>query len=508
MSIINGILNSGKYHVVTFAESYSSMLDIYSDYFVIDRDTIEKIVREVNERDEVGSLYPKASISIIPRRYVRDLDNANALAVQLIEFLRVNREIIRSGKILFDFRLGRKSFILEACKEALNSEYAINIKEIVIVVNDDYQHCRSELICCKSWQRLSNTVNPIIRYCNDCHRQIYLCENNDDLVNYIRLNQCMSINYKFDSSMILPFFIASFHGRLEIVQDLLGCGIDINVSNIPGWDGWTALMAASRNGHIKIVNFLLKCGARVDLFNNERIGFMRDCTALMLASNNSHTPVVKTLLDHGANPNATSLNGWTALMMAANSWRSSEILEILLKSGADVNIVNKCSWTALMLASAQHSIENLKVLLKYGADVNTASDDSWTALMVASKKGLKDNIEILLAHRAEVNTSTNRDHLTALIASSKRGHMDAVNALLKYQANVNAATIDGWTALMFASKKGHTNVVSTLLNYGANMSLVNKNNETAIDIALRNRNINTLKTLLNFYLKKQNINFS
>ncbi|MDV6345037.1 hypothetical protein [Nitrosomonas sp. Is37] len=124
---------SGEYHILTFAETGFAMLNLYGESFGIDRDAIENFSRQSNRADESGSLYPKAPISIVPRRYVRDLNDANQLANQIIEFLKANQKTIHAKKILFDFRAGVDKFVIEACEHALKSPYANGIDEAVII---------------------------------------------------------------------------------------------------------------------------------------------------------------------------------------------------------------------------------------------------------------------------------------------------------------------------------------------------------------------------------------
>jgi hypothetical protein len=122
-----------KYHVLTFAETGFAMLNIYGKQFGLDRDTIEEFSRQVNRKDESGSLYPKAPISAVPRRLIRDDNDSVALAGQIIDFLKANKQRIKASKLLFDFRAGVAPFVITACKLALESEYVDGINEVVII---------------------------------------------------------------------------------------------------------------------------------------------------------------------------------------------------------------------------------------------------------------------------------------------------------------------------------------------------------------------------------------
>jgi hypothetical protein len=127
------------YHILTFAATGFTMLNIYGDHrYGLDIDVIEKFSDKVNKIDEPDSLYPIADISAVPIKYVRDLNDSEALAGQIIDFLKANSSKIKKDKVIFDFRAGVTEFVMEAIEKALESEYAANLEE-VIIINDNNQ---------------------------------------------------------------------------------------------------------------------------------------------------------------------------------------------------------------------------------------------------------------------------------------------------------------------------------------------------------------------------------
>ncbi|MEI7869376.1 MAG: hypothetical protein WCI11_15920 [Candidatus Methylumidiphilus sp.] len=96
----------GEYHILTFAETGFAMLNIYGEAFCIVRDDLQKFSMKANREDESGSLHPKAPISIVPRRYIRDLMDAEKLAGQIIEFLKANQKTIHAKKYFLIFGQG------------------------------------------------------------------------------------------------------------------------------------------------------------------------------------------------------------------------------------------------------------------------------------------------------------------------------------------------------------------------------------------------------------------
>jgi hypothetical protein len=109
------------------------MLNIYGNQFGLSNDLLEQFAQQVNQRDEAGSLHPRAPISVIPRRYIRDGAEKEAIQKQIAEFISSNERIIRASIILIDFRAGITPFILEAIKGAMAEIRSPVIDEIMII---------------------------------------------------------------------------------------------------------------------------------------------------------------------------------------------------------------------------------------------------------------------------------------------------------------------------------------------------------------------------------------
>jgi ankyrin repeat protein len=104
----------------------------------------------------------------------------------------------------------------------------------------------------------------------------------------------------------------------------------------PNAHGDTALMLAALKGNLDIARKLRNAGARLD---------PPGWTPLIYAATGGQAPLVKYFLDQGANINATSPNGTTALMMAIRE-HHPDVATLLLDRGADTSKRNDAGMTA------------------------------------------------------------------------------------------------------------------------------------------------------------------
>lgn len=94
-------------HVLTYAEAGFSPLDIHARKFNLGREIVASFAEAVNLSCEVGTLYPAAPISAVPRPCIRDTSDQSLLEQHLHEFLEANAEHIKATSLLLDFRTPR-----------------------------------------------------------------------------------------------------------------------------------------------------------------------------------------------------------------------------------------------------------------------------------------------------------------------------------------------------------------------------------------------------------------
>lgn len=142
--------------------------------------------------------------------------------------------------------------------------------------------------------------------------------------------------------------------------------------------------------------------------NVEDRGSKGDCTPLIEAASNGFLDIVKLLLQHGANVNAQSSAGNTALHRSSGSGYD-DVVELLIQHNADLEHQNENGHTPLMDAASNGHVKVAKLLLDAGAGINTHSSEfKESALTLACYKGMSDcNLFVIF--------ETNHHHLSSFI---------------------------------------------------------------------------------------------
>ncbi|XP_064860384.1 kinase D-interacting substrate of 220 kDa B-like isoform X4 [Oncorhynchus nerka] len=256
-------------------------------------------------------------------------------------------------------------------------------------------------------------------------------------------------------------------------------------------NGQTLLMMASEQGSLEMVQELLRRGANVNLDDV-------DCwTALISAAKEGHVEVVKELLANNASLEHRDMGGWSALMWASYKGRV-EVAQLLLEKGASPNITGQYSVFPVIWAAGRGHAEIVHLLIKHGAKVNCSDKYGTTPLIWAARKGHFDSVMHLLVNGADVDQE-GANSMTALIVAVRGGFNEVVKELLKRNPNVNMTDKDGNTALMIAAKEGYTEIVQDLLDAGTYVNIPDRSGETVLIGAVRGGHVEIVRALLNKY---------
>ena len=245
------------------------------------------------------------------------------------------------------------------------------------------------------------------------------------------------------------------------------------------------LIDAARTDKAATVKALIAEGADVNARSSD------GSTALHWAAQNDDLALANALIRKGAKVNAASDLGVTPLWVAATT-SSTAMVERLLAARADPNIVPATGHAPLMLLARQGNAQAVKALLAHGADPNTKETaNGQTALMWAVAARHPDVVRLLLAAHADVQARTKSwtqrmllccqlyggdqenaaivamGGFTPLLFAAQYGDVETAGLLLAAGADVNDAAADGSSAVVIAAHVGQTEVGVLLLDAGA-----------------------------------------
>jgi quinoprotein dehydrogenase-associated probable ABC transporter substrate-binding protein len=206
---------------------------------------------------------------------------------------------------------------------------------------------------------------------------------------------------KVDDQGATPLSSAARQRHPEMVELLIGLGANVNE---PNRDGMTPLISAVMRDHVPTVKVLLDKGADIEKPNTE--GYR----PLAIAIGEDKFEVAKALMDAGADVKAVAgPEKLTPLMIVAaqtspaegaiflpSSTRPLDIAKGLVEHGADVNAKSSTGTTALMIAATHNNPPMIGLLIESGADIGAKNDQGKTAQDVAELNG---NVEAAQAIR-------------------------------------------------------------------------------------------------------------
>ncbi len=175
-------------------------------------------------------------------------------------------------------------------------------------------------------------------------------------------------------------------GDVATIRPLLARGASVDTSD---GEGNTLLMLAARDGHEALVKLLIDYRAKLNARN------AAGDTALALAALRGQRKIVEILVGAGA---SQTVPGWPPLVYAAFGGHS-EIVTYLLENGADIDASSEGGMTALMAAARNGHLAVARSLMAAGADVARRTDRGDNALDIAQRTGNTEIVELLRTGR-------------------------------------------------------------------------------------------------------------
>ena len=203
----------------------------------------------------------------------------------------------------------------------------------------------------------------------------------------------------WDADKLTPHNLFS-HGYSEIARALLGYDADAEAQ---GFEGWTLLHYASRDGHVDVARFLLERGADASHANSQDHD---KSTPLHQASGFGHIDIVRVLQPFFSSMarmpmSRVSLPGLRSTWLPKkDNLRLCDCYSIAAKNA---NAKHEDQQTPLSLALSKGRLEVAQLSLEDGAEVNSLDWPERSPLHGALENGQFDVMLLLLDQGADIN---------------------------------------------------------------------------------------------------------
>jgi ankyrin repeat protein len=236
--------------------------------------------------------------------------------------------------------------------------------------------------------------------------------------------------------------------------------------------------------------------------------------ALVDAAGDAEAAAALALLADGADPNARSEDGTSALHWAAYH-DDLELARALVAAGATADVINEYGSTPLSEAAAIGNPAMIALLLDAGADVERANADGQTPLMVVARTNKVEAAKLMIEAGADVDRAERWRGQTPLMWAAAQGQPGMIRLLLEAGAEPDVrSTANEWprqvsgeprrmyrptgglSPLLFAAREGCAECVAALLEGGADADFTNPDNVTPLFIAIDNGHMDAARVLI------------
>jgi ankyrin repeat protein len=263
---------------------------------------------------------------------------------------------------------------------------------------------------------------------------------------------------------------AAYKGNLKVLKMLIayrnqrGCR-----GNAASYSGDEPIHCAAAGGHLDCVQLLVGEGAKIDAENGSCM------TPLHFAAGQVNgVAMVRFLVASGADVNALTEMGETAIFIAASKGNVAVVKE-LLRSSPDLSLRDHYGETVLHVAAYYSPLQTVQMLVEAGADIHTRSTKK------ASVSGL---YQMLVEAQPENLSRTEEKKVSLLHLAAEAGRIDTFIWVLENSTlTLNDVDAHNCTPLHYATRTNRSEMVKFLLEHGANISASIPGNHTPLHLA-------------------------
>jgi hypothetical protein len=179
--------------------------------------------------------------------------------------------------------------------------------------------------------------------------------------------------------------------RLALAELMIEAGADVSSVVIRGRPLFEFVIHTERADYMKML--VLKFKHLKDMHPKDSA--VLPMVISVLSKDDDALEPIKILLDQGANINAPTRGGETAVILAGYVREDLDLVKLLVERGADINLANDNGDTPLIDAAEKGNIELLEYLLNNGADVGIKNNSGITALARAEQSGKTEALKII-----------------------------------------------------------------------------------------------------------------
>ena len=235
-------------------------------------------------------------------------------------------------------------------------------------------------------------------------------------------------------------------------------------------------------------------------------------TPLISSSCYGRLDIVKYLISKGADIEAKSFNGHTALNRSFHNGRLL-VAKFLILNGADIDSKNKDNKSCFdFLTYTNYEIEKLicekygaHVLLKHKIPLHKWIKEEYPEESITDELGFFESVNM---NQKELN----KELLDACGGENSKGDLNIVKELIEKGADVNTkrdiGRFEGWSPLLIASLNGSVDILKYLIKKGADINYMSSSGCFPIDRASYAERIEIVKYLISCKVDIQKVDQS